>query len=165
MCQRDAIHKIMYLKYMRIALFEPDIPQNVGNIFRLGACLGIPIDIIEPTGFVIDDKKLKRASMDYYDYLRFKKHISWDKFYDWSKENSYRLILLTTKSKQSYYNCKFQKNDILLFGRESAGVPEKVHNIVDERLTIPMVKGPRSINLSSSVAMVTAEVIRQLNLI
>ena len=150
---------------MRIALFEPDIPQNAGNIFRLGACLGIPIDIIEPTGFVVDDKRLKRASMDYYHYLDLKKHISWNKFYEWSKNNSYRLILLTTKSKKSYYNFLFQKNDILLFGRESAGVPDEVHSLVDERLTIPMIKGPRSINLSSSVAMVASEVIRQFNLI
>ena len=150
---------------MRIALFEPDIPQNAGNIFRLGACLGIPIDIIEPTGFVIDDKRLRRASMDYYDYLDLTKHISWENFYDWSKINSYRLILLTTKSKKSYYNYIFQNNDILLFGRESSGVPDKVHSTVNERLTIPMIKGPRSINLSSSVAMVASEVIRQLKLV
>ena len=150
---------------MRIALFEPDIPQNAGNIFRLGACLGIPIDIIEPAGFVIDDKRLRRASMDYYDYLDLTKHISWENFYDWSKINSYRLILLTTKSQKSYYDYIFQNNDILLFGRESSGVPDKVHSTVNERLTIPMIKGPRSINLSSSVAMVTSEVIRQLKLV
>ena len=150
---------------MRIALFQPDIPQNAGNIFRLGACLGIPIDIIEPTGFVIDDKRVKRASMDYNKYLRLTKHISWLKFYEWSKQNSYHLILLTTKSKKSYFDYKFRKNDILLFGRESAGVPDEVHSLVDERLTIPMVKGPRSINLSSSVAMVASEAIRQLKLI
>ena len=149
---------------MRIALFEPDIPQNAGNIFRLGACLGVSIDIIEPAGFVIDDKRLKRASMDYYDYLDLTKHLSWEKFYEWSKKNSYRLILLTTKSTKSYYDYKFQTNDIILFGRESAGVPEYVHNIVNERLTIPMIKGPRSINLSSSVSIVVGEMIRQLKL-
>ena len=150
---------------MRIALFEPDIPQNAGNIFRLGACIGIPIDVIEPTGFVIDDKKVKRSSMDYYKYLDLKKHISWLKFYNWSKENSYRIILLTTKSEESYFDYKFMKNDILLFGRESAGVPDEVHNLSDKRLTIPMIKGPRSINLSSSVAMVASEAVRQLKLI
>ena len=149
---------------MRIALFEPDIPQNAGNIFRLGACLGVSIDIIEPAGFVIDDKRLKRASMDYYDYLDLTKHLSWEKFYEWSKKNSFRLILLTTKSTKSYYDYKFQTNDIILFGRESAGVPEYVHNIVNERLTIPMIKGPRSINLSSSVSIVVGEMIRQLKL-
>ena len=150
---------------MRIALFEPDIPQNAGNVFRLGACLGISIDIIEPTGFVIDDKRLKRSSMDYYDYLDLTKHISWKEFYNWSQKKSYRLILLTTKSKKSYYNYTFKKNDILIFGRESAGVPQMVHDIVDERLTIPMVDGPRSINLSSSVAIIAGEAIRQLRLI
>ena len=149
---------------MRIALFEPDIPQNAGNIFRLGACLGVSIDIIEPAGFVIDDKRLKRASMDYYDYLDLTKHLSWEKFYEWSKENSYRLILLTTKSTKSYYDYKYQPNDIILFGRESAGVPDYVHETVDERLTIPMIKGPRSINLSSSVSIVAGEMIRQLKL-
>ncbi len=148
---------------MRIALFEPDIPQNAGNIFRLGACLGLPVDIIEPAGFLIDDKRLKRASMDYYDYLELKKHLSWDKFYEWAQKNSCRLILLTTKSKKSYFNYKFKSNDIILFGRESAGVPDYVHNSVNERLTIPMIKGPRSINLSSSVAIVAGEMLRQLN--
>jgi tRNA (cytidine/uridine-2'-O-)-methyltransferase len=149
---------------MRIALFEPDIPQNAGNIFRIGACLGIPIDIIEPAGFVIDDKRLKRASMDYYDYLDLTKHVSWEKFYEWSKKNSFQLILLTTKSQKSYYDYKFQPKDIILFGRESAGVPDYVHEAVHERLTIPMIKGPRSINLSSSVSMVAGEMIRQLKL-
>ena len=149
---------------MRIALFEPDIPQNAGNIFRLGACLGIPIDIIEPAGFVIDDKRLKRASMDYYDYLDLTKHVSWEKFYEWAKKNSFQLILLTTKSQKSYYDYKFQAKDIILFGRESAGVPDYVHEAVDERLTIPMIKGPRSINLSSSVSIVAGEMIRQLKL-
>ena len=149
---------------MRIALFEPDIPQNTGNIFRLGACLGVSVDIIEPAGFVIDDKRLKRASMDYYEYLDLTKHLSWEKFYEWSKENSYRLILLTTKSTKSYYDYRYQPNDIILFGRESAGVPEYVHETVDERLTIPMIKGPRSINLSSSVSIVAGEMIRQLKL-
>ena len=149
---------------MRIALFEPDIPQNAGNIFRLGACLGMPIDIIEPAGFVIDDKRLKRASMDYYDYLDLTKHVSWEKFYEWSKKNSFQLILLTTKSQKSYYDYKFQPKDIILFGRESAGVPDYVHESVNERLKIPMIKGPRSINLSSSVSMVAGEMIRQLKL-
>ena len=149
---------------MRIALFEPDIPQNAGNIFRLGACLGIPVDIIEPAGFVINDKRLKRASMDYCDFLELKKHLSWKDFYEWSQKNSYRLILLTTKSQKSYFNYKFQSNDIILFGRESAGAPDYVHNTVNVRLTIPMIKGPRSINLSSSVSMVAGEMLRQLKL-
>ena len=150
---------------MRIALFEPDIPQNTGNIFRLGACLGIEIDIIEPTGYVFDDKRFKRSSMDYIDHIKYKRHLDWNTFYEWSKKNNFRLILLTTKSKKKYIEYKFQHNDILLFGRESAGVPQNVHDIVDEQLTIPMKKNLRSINVSSSVALVVGEACRQLELL
>ena len=150
---------------MRIALFEPDIPQNTGNIFRLGACLGIEVDIIEPTGYIFDDKKFKRSSMDYIDYIKYKRHLDWDTFYNWRKNNNFRLILLTTKSKKKYIDYQFQHNDILLFGRESAGVPQNVHNSVDEQLTIPMVKNLRSINVSSSVALVAGEACRQLELL
>ena len=150
---------------MRIALFEPDIPQNTGNIFRLGACLGIEVDIIEPTGYIFDDKKFKRSSMDYIDYIKYKRHLDWDTFYNWRKNNNFRLILLTTKSKKKYIDYQFQHNDILLFGRESAGVPQNVHNSVDEQLTIPMVKNLRSINVSSSVALVAVEACRQLELL
>ena len=150
---------------MRIALYEPDIPQNTGNIFRLGACLGIPIDIIEPTSYLFDDKRFQRSSMDYFKYTKYKKHLDWESFYNWSKENNYRLILLTTKSNKKYSNYKFQSNDILLFGRESAGVTPSVHESVDEQLTIPMVKGLRSINVSSAVALVVGEACRQLNLL
>ena len=150
---------------MRIALFEPDIPQNTGNIFRLGACLGIEVDIIEPTGYVFDDKKFKRSSMDYIDHIKYKRHLDWDTFYEWSKKNNFRLILFTTKSKKKYIEYKFQHNDILLFGRESAGVPQSVHDIVNEKLTIPMKKNLRSINVSSSVALVVGEACRQLDLL
>ena len=148
---------------MRIALYQPDIPQNTGNIFRLGACLGVSVDIIEPTGFIFDDKRLKRSAMDYLDHIDYKKHIDWQHFYDWKKENNFRLILMTTKSRESLYNFKFHPSDILLFGRESAGVPENIHKIVDHRLTIPMKEGVRSINLSSSVALVLGESLRQIN--
>ena len=148
---------------MRIALYQPDIPQNTGNIFRLGACLGISVDIIEPTGFVFDDKKFKRSSMDYIDYLEYKRHDDWDNFYEWIQESKFRLILMTTKSRESLYNFEFRPSDILLFGRESAGVPENIHKIVDHRLTIPMKDGVRSINLSSSVALVLGEGLRQTN--
>ena len=149
---------------MRIALYEPDIPQNTGNIFRLGACLGINIDIIEPTGYVFDDKRFKRSSMDYIDHINYKRHLDWETFSNWSKKNNFRLILLTTKSDKIYYNYNFNNNDILIFGRESAGVPKKIHKIVDEKITIPMVKGLRSINVSSAVALVVGEACRQLNL-
>ena len=148
---------------MRIALYQPDIPQNTGNIFRLGACLGISVDIIEPTGFIFDDKKFKRSAMDYIDHVNYKRHIDWQHFYDWAKDKEFRLILMTTKSKKSLYSFKFYPSDILLFGRESAGVPENIHNIVDHRLTIPMKNGVRSINVSSSVALVLGEGLRQTN--
>ena len=148
---------------MRIALYQPDIPQNTGNIFRLGACLGISVDIIEPTGFIFDDKKFKRSAMDYIDHLDYKRHIDWKHFHDWSNENKFRIILLTTKAKKSLYKFEFHSSDILLFGRESAGVPDNIHNIVDHRLTIPMQEGVRSINLSSSVALVIGEGLRQIN--
>ncbi len=148
---------------MRIALYQPDIPQNTGNIFRLGACLGVSIDIIEPTGFVFDDKKLKRSTMDYIDYLDYKRHIDWDHFYQWVKKNQFRLILMTTKSHKSYYKFHFHSSDILLFGRESAGVPNNIHELVNHRLTIPMKERVRSINLSSSVALVLGEGLRQIN--
>jgi tRNA (cytidine/uridine-2'-O-)-methyltransferase len=148
---------------MRIALYQPDIPQNTGNIFRLGACLGVSVDIIEPTGFIFDDKKFKRSAMDYIDHIDYKKHIDWQQFYDWSQEKKYRLILMTTKARQSFYEFEFHSSDILLFGRESAGVPDNIHQLVDHRLTIPMKEGVRSINLSSSVALVLGEGLRQTN--
>ena len=150
---------------MRIALFEPDIPQNTGNIFRLSACLGIAVDIIEPTGFIFDDKRFKRALMDYIKFINYKSHLDWKEFYQWSQENNFRLVLLTTKSKTKYTNFNFSELDIIIFGRESAGVPDYVHNQVHERLTIPMQIGLRSLNISSSVAMVVGEATRQLNLI
>ena len=150
---------------MRIALFEPDIPQNTGNIFRLGACLGIEVDIIEPTGYVFDDKRFKRSSMDYIDHIKYRRHLDWETFHKWSKKNNFRLILLTTKSKKKYTKYRFKNNDILLFGRESAGVPTNVHEVVDEQLTIPMKKNLRSINVSSSVALVVGEACRQLELL
>ena len=148
---------------MRIALYQPDIPQNTGNIFRLGACMGVAVDIIEPTGFVFDDKKFRRSAMDYIDHLEYKKHDDWEHFYKWIEENKFRLILMTTKSENSLYNFEFRSSDILLFGRESAGVPDNIHQIVDHRLTIPMKDGVRSINLSSSVALVLGESLRQTN--
>ena len=148
---------------MRIALYQPDIPQNTGNIFRLGACLGVSVDIIEPTGFIFDDKRFKRSAMDYLDHIDYKRHIDWQHFYDWKKENNFRLILMTTKSQESLYKFKFNPSDILLFGRESTGVPKNIHNIVDHRLKIPMKGEVRSINLSSSVALVLGEGLRQTN--
>ena len=149
---------------MRIALYQPDIPQNSGNILRLGACLGVSIDIIEPTGYVFDDKRFRRSSMDYINHIDYKRHIDWEAFFTWSKKNNFRLILLTTKVDKKYYDYNFKNNDILIFGRESAGVSEIVHSNVDEQITIPMKKGMRSINVSSAVALVAGEACRQLQL-
>jgi len=149
---------------MRIALYQPDIPQNSGNIFRLGACFGISIDIIEPTGYIFDDKRFRRSSMDYINHIDYKRHIDWEAFFNWSKKNNFRLILLTTKVDKKYYDYNFKNNDILIFGRESAGVSEIVHSNVDEQITIPMKKGMRSINVSSAVALVAGEACRQLRL-
>ena len=147
---------------MRIALFEPDIPQNTGNILRLGACLGIPIDIIEPTGYIFDDKRLQRSLMDYVKYINYKRHIDWDAYVKWSNKNKYRIILLTTKSRKAYTTFKFSKSDALLFGRESAGVPDYVHEKAYERLLIPLKQNRRSLNVSTAVAMVTGEALRQI---
>ena len=149
---------------MRVALFEPDIPQNTGNIFRLSACWGVEIDIIGPTGFIFDDKRFKRSSMDYFEHVKYRKHLDWKSFKNWSSENNYRLILLTTRADTKYYNFEFQKKDILLFGRESAGVPDYIHRELKLKLLIPMRKGIRSINLSSSVAIVLGEALRQIKL-
>ena len=149
---------------MRIALYQPDIPQNSGNIFRLGACFGIRIDIIEPAGYIFDDKRFRRSSMDYINHIDYKRHIDWEAFFIWSKKNNFRLILLTTKVDKKYYDYNFKNNDILIFGRESAGVSEIVHSNVDEKITIPMKKGMRSINVSSAVALVAGEACRQLRL-
>ncbi len=149
---------------MRVALFEPDIPQNTGNIFRLSACWGVEIDIIGPTGFIFDDKRFKRSSMDYFEHAKYRKHLDWKSFKNWSSENNYRLILLTTRADTKYYNFEFQKKDILLFGRESAGVPDYIHRELKLKLLIPMRKGIRSINLSSSVAIVLGEALRQIKL-
>ena len=149
-------------KTIKIALFEPDIPQNTGSILRLIACFGLQLDIIGPCGFLLSEKKMRRSGMDYIDTAYFRLHESWDAFQEDRLKFSSRLILATTSGTQSYNSFKFERGDIILFGRESAGVPEYVHEAVNERLTIPMIKGPRSINLSSSVAMVAGEMIRQL---
>ena len=149
---------------MRIALYQPDIPQNSGNIFRLGACFGISIDIIEPTGYIFDDKRFRRSSMDYINHIDYKRHMDWEDFFNWSKKNNFRLILLTTKADKKYCDYNFKNNDILIFERESAGVSEIVHSNVDEQITIPMKKGMRSINVSSAVALVVGEACRQLRL-
>lgn len=143
---------------MRIALYQPDIPQNAGTIIRLGACLGVPVDIIEPCGFVWSEPKLRRAGMDYLTMANVTRHENWSRF---TGESNGRLLLLTTKAQQSYLEIDFQSDDRLLFGRESVGVPEEIHEAADVRLTIPMMPGARSLNVAMAAAMVTAEALRQ----
>jgi len=147
----------------KIALFEPDIPQNTAAIIRTCACLGANLEIIEPCGFLLSDKRFRRVVMDYMDEKDIKFYKSSDDFF-FSKKDQ-RIILMTTKASISYTNFKFDKNDTILFGRESAGVPEAVHKLVKNRLKIPMKNEKRSLNISSSVAIILSESLRQINLI
>ena len=147
----------------KIALFEPDIPQNTAAIIRTCACLGAKLEIIEPCGFLITDKRFKRVVMDYMDEKDIKFYKSSDDFFKF-KENQ-RIILMTTKASISYAKFKFDKNDTILFGRESAGVPESFHKLIKNRLKIPMKNNKRSLNISSSVAIVLSECLKQINLI
>jgi tRNA (cytidine/uridine-2'-O-)-methyltransferase len=146
---------------MRIALYEPDIPQNAGTILRLAACLGLEAHIIEPTGFPGFDRALRRSGMDYLDKVSLTRHVSWAAFDGWRREQRLRLILFTTAAERSYLDHEFRPNDILLFGRESAGVPSHVHKAADARLKIPMREGLRSLNVAMTAAMAAGEAIRQ----
>ena len=146
----------------KIALFEPDIPQNTAAIIRTCACLGAKLEIIEPCGFLLSDKRFKRVVMDYMNKKDISFYKSSDDFFK-SKE-SQRIVLMTTKASNSYTQFKFDKNDTILFGRESAGVPQKVHKLVKIKLKIPMRNGKRSLNIASSVAIILAESLKQINL-
>ena len=147
----------------KIALFEPDIPQNTAAIIRTCSCLGAKLEIIEPCGFLFSDKRFKRVVMDYINEKEIKFFQSLDDFFEYKKNQ--RIILMTTKASMSYTNFKFEKNDTILFGRESAGVPESVHKIVKHRLKIPMKNNMRSLNLATSVGIILAESLKQLELI
>ena len=152
---------------MRLALFQPDIPQNAGTLMRLCACLNLPIDIIEPCGFVFNDKAMKRAGMDYLDIVNCRRHDSWADFLVYRKahpEEYGRLVLMTTKASQSYVDFQFMPKDVILMGRESAGVPQEVRETVDARIVIPMIPAARSINLAVSATMVVGEALRQCQL-
>jgi len=146
---------------MRIALFQPDIPQNTGTILRLAACMAVGVDIIEPCGFVFGDKRMRRAGMDYLEGVDIVRHESWEVFQKTSMAAAQRIVLLTTRSDRLYTDFTFQANDVLLLGRESAGAPEEVHQAADARLTIPMAEGMRSINVAISGALVLGEALRQ----
>ncbi|MDX8456077.1 tRNA (cytidine(34)-2'-O)-methyltransferase [Mesorhizobium sp. VK9D] len=147
---------------LRIALYQPDIAGNTGTILRFAACLDIGVDIIEPAGFPLSDRTLKRAGMDYLEMAALSRHADWHAFEEWRRANARRLVLLSTKAATAYTDFAFASGDILLFGRESAGVPDQVHQAADARLTIPMRPGARSINVALSVAMVAGEALRQL---
>ena len=147
----------------KIALFEPDIPQNTAAIIRTCACLGTKLEIIEPCGFLLNDKRFKRVVMDYMNEKDIKFYKSYNHFFK-TKENQ-RIILMTTKASISYTKFKFNKNDTILFGRESAGVPERVHKSIEDKLKIPMMNNKRSLNIAASVAIILAESLKQINLI
>jgi tRNA (cytidine/uridine-2'-O-)-methyltransferase len=146
---------------MRIALYEPDIPQNTGTILRLCACLGIEAHIIEPAGFPTSDRAFRRAGMDYLAAVAIVRHRSWQDFAAWRGRDGHRLVLFTTGAASSYLNFAYRADDILLFGRESAGVPAAVHDAADALLKIPMRGGLRSLNVALAVAMAAGEALRQ----
>ncbi len=146
---------------MRIALYEPDIPQNTGTILRLAACLGIPVDIVEPAGFPVTDRAFRRAGMDYLDQVDLTRHSSFAEFDDWRRERGLKLVLFTTAAERGYLDHAFSDDQALLFGRESAGVPQAVHKAADARLRVPMREGLRSLNVAMAVAMVAGEALRQ----
>jgi tRNA (cytidine/uridine-2'-O-)-methyltransferase len=145
----------------RIALYEPDIPQNTGTILRLAACLGVEAHIIEPAGFPTSDRAFRRAGMDYLDQVDIVRHAGWEAFEAWRAGAAARLILFTTRARRSYLEHAFERGDVLLFGRETSGVPEKVHAAADARLLIPMRKGLRSLNVAMAAAMAVGEAMRQ----
>ncbi|WP_337268966.1 tRNA (cytidine(34)-2'-O)-methyltransferase [Oryzifoliimicrobium ureilyticus] len=146
---------------LRIALYQPDIPGNTGTILRLAACMGCAVDIIEPAGFDISDRNLKRAGMDYISAAMLIRHVNFEHFNAWRTKEGHRLVLATTKAAERYTDFTFRDGDTLLFGRESAGVPDEVHEMADARIVIPMQPGLRSINLAVSAAMVLGEAMRQ----
>lgn len=147
---------------MELALYQPDIPQNTGAMIRTCACLGVPVHIIEPCGFPFSDKGLRRAGLDYLELAEITRHNSWDHFNEWRKGSGKRLVLLTTKAAMLYTDFEFLSGDILLAGRESAGVPDALHKCADARVKIPMQKGARSLNVAVAAAMVLGEALRQM---
>ncbi len=152
---------------MRLALYQPDIPQNAGSLMRLGACLGVGIDVIEPCGFLLTDRNFRRAGMDYLKSADIRRHASWTRFREGFSTGGgigKRLVLLTTRGAMAYADFAFQASDTLLVGRESAGVPDEVHAAADARLVIPLQPGLRSLNVAQAAAMVLGEALRQTGL-
>ncbi|MEJ6783941.1 tRNA (cytidine(34)-2'-O)-methyltransferase [Aminobacter sp. Piv2-1] len=147
---------------LRIALYQPDIAGNTGTILRMAACLGLGVDLIEPAGFDISDRALKRAGMDYLEMAALTRHIDFDRFEHWRQSEGRRLILMSTKAALPYADFRFETGDIVMLGRESAGVPDHVHDLADQRLIIPMPGGGRSLNVALAAAMVAGEALRQI---
>lgn len=145
----------------RLAIYQPDIPQNTGTMLRLAACLGVPVEIIEPAGFDVSDRNLRRSGMDYIGYAAISRHISWRSFETWRQETKARLVLATTRGAVPYTDFAFAPEDIILVGRESAGVPDEVHDAADARIIIPMQQGLRSLNVAVTAAMILGEALRQ----
>jgi tRNA (cytidine/uridine-2'-O-)-methyltransferase len=150
---------------MRLALYEPDIPQNAGTLMRLAACMGVPVDLIEPAGFPASDRAFRRAGLDYLDHVELRRHASYDRFDAWRHTLGLRLLLLTTRGDMPYCAFRFARDDILLVGRESAGVPAVVHAQAEARLVIPMRARLRSLNVAVAAAMVLGEALRQTGLL
>jgi len=141
-----------------ICLYQPDMPQNLGVIIRTAACLEFPIHIVKPLPFSMSDKRFKGAVMDYIDNCKILNHENWDDFYSYCEKNNNRVILATTKTNNNLYDFEFKENDIVLFGKETAGVPDTIHNIVDDKITIPMSSKTRSLNLATSVAIIVSKI-------
>ena len=145
----------------RLCLYQPDIPQNTGTMLRLAACLGVPVHIVEPAGFDVSDRNLRRAGLDYLDRVAIARHVSWRAFEAWRREAGGRLVLATTRAALPYTELSWRPDDTILVGRESAGVPEEVHAAADARVVIPMQPGLRSLNVAVAAAMILGEAMRQ----
>ncbi len=146
---------------MQLALYQPDIPQNLGSILRLSACMEVACHIIEPCGFLLDDKRMRRVAMDYAEQVEIIRHSGWQAFYEKMRKEGTRIVLLTTKATDKYYDFVFNTSDILLLGRESAGVPAEVADCADAKLRVPMAPSARSLNIAQAASMVLGEALRQ----
>ncbi|HEY8384146.1 MAG TPA: tRNA (cytidine(34)-2'-O)-methyltransferase [Microvirga sp.] len=145
----------------RLGLYQPDIPQNTGTMLRMAACLGVPVEIVEPAGFDVSDRNLRRAGLDYLDRVAIARHVSWRRFEEWRMATGHRLVLATTRGALPYTDFAYRPGDVILMGRESAGVPEEVHGAADARVLIPMQPGLRSLNVAVTAAMILGEALRQ----
>lgn len=155
------MHALHGRESIALALYQPDIPQNAGNILRLAACLGVPIHVVGPTGFDMSDRALRRVGMDYITHAVILRHVDWSGFDNHRRQAGKRLVVLTTRGDTAYCDFAFTQGDVLLVGRESAGVPEAIHAVADARVAVPMMPGLRSLNVSSAAALVLGEALRQ----